>query len=183
MNALALLALMVSLVAPGIAPLSVVDGRRETFDEGARRYLTIARELADATSNATEQRFVLSVFVNESTFRRDVHAGTNHNGKRTKMEDRGASWCLGQIHLGQTSAHGRKLVGVSAKATRRCINETLARLKFAIRRCKKRPICVFAFYGGVKDPKGHKGIAARVRSYAKTAKRAPLTERTREAIK
>ena len=184
----AMLALLIALQVPGASFFSVTDGQRETYEEGAQRYHTIARAIVDGTKGRpTLARYVASVFFEESTLRLDVHRGDNHHGGPTPHEDRGWAWCLGQRHLGPTSKYGRTLVGVDYAATRRCVTETIAVLRWSIGGCgglaAARATCVFGRYGGVKYPSKHEGIAARVATFKKTARSFELPERAAKAIK
>jgi len=171
----AVLSLLLGLVQPGESAYSAVperpgvvcdtqwtDGcRRETYTEGLRRYLVIARSVAAVAKDDQTTRAVLTVIYHESGARLDVHRGT---GKWARG-DQGRSFCLGQILKGKGSKDGERLTGVSRKATDRCVAAVVRHLGTEPMR---DPYSRFARYGGVWA-KGDRRITSRVRTFNRLA--------------
>lgn len=167
-----LLSVMMSLTAPGESPYSAIavdpgavcdtayslGCRAETEAEALERWRVIAQATAEVSLADPElMARVLTVVFHESGFRRDVHAGVGEFARG----DRGQSWGLGQRLLGRGTTRrgwfGHELVGVDIESTRRA----LATVGDNLIRCEGS----FACYGGVKDGRRSKAIAARVRTY------------------
>ena len=171
----AVLSLLLGLVQPGESAYSAVperpgvvcdtqrtDGcRRETYLEGLRRYLVIARSVAAAAKDDQTTRAVLTVLYHESGLRLDVHRGT---GKWARG-DQGRSFCLGQILKGKGSEDGERLTGVSRKATDRCVAAVVRHLGT---KPIRDPYSRFASYGGVWA-KGDRRITSRVHTFNRLA--------------
>ena len=142
----------------------------EPAAEARARYEVIARAIQDETRGDIRlAKFLLTVGKHESSFSRRVHSGK-------KKGDGGRSWGLFQIMCGHapisrvpaTKYAASDIVGVDYKSTRRAVDAAAGYLRFAIRKCKGDPGCVFRRYGGISkthDPKIKKLIAARVRTY------------------
>jgi len=152
--------------------------RPETYAEGLERYWTIAQALHTSTEGKPHlTRLSLSVVFNESGFRKDVHDGSSisddYRKDGTAIEtgrgDKGASWCLGQFNLGQTSDVGRELVGAGAEATSRCTDKIAKELARSWGYCRRYAQadeqCAFAVYGGRATLRDDKSILARARTY------------------
>jgi hypothetical protein len=167
-----ILALMFALIPPGKSLHSTIGDRLETFEEGARRYATIARAICyEAAADKWLALMLLIATFHESGWRLDVHDGRNHAPelRGTKIEDRQRSWCLVQRLLGPKSEYGRSLTGTDLEATRRCIAEgafVLRRVRrWAPSSCGPNPTCWWVGYGGGEVSPRHRYILDRVKTY------------------
>lgn len=157
--------------------------RPETFREGLARYWQVsqlAAQHAHGDRDLLDLMFVV-VLHESGNARRDVHEGTNHrpSRRRTKHEDGGRSWCLGQFMAGVSPrsqvAMTRKrrirageLVGLDDDSTSRCLAVMADHLGAHLDRCKDRnggkvaPACVFTSYAGTGISSDHPLMRARV---------------------
>ena len=147
------------------------------------------------TGTETElERYVITVALHESGFRRDVHAG---RGAASRGDCKGGvcrSVCLGQIiktRRGWRSPRGyahEQLAGLDSNATRRCVETIVDYLSDARAACVSPyglgtmgAPCVLASYGGLStadDPR----IRQRVRTFVATGKPAALADSVREEL-
>jgi hypothetical protein len=144
--------------------------RAETYDEGLRRWWTIAQALEQtAGADASLTQLALTVTMHESGWRRDVHSGIGDYARG----DQDRSWCLGQILLGTTGrekvAEGwraRQLVGTGIEPTKRCLTVVTRALRDARGYCgaytRQGHYCTIGVYGGVNDPVAHPGVRLRI---------------------
>lgn len=160
--------------------------RPETWSEGLKRYWQISQHAGAVAESRAALEFLYVIVKHESgNGRRDVHEGTNHRPyrRRTKHEDAGKSWCLGQIMLTRhpgTNLPDAKfkereagdLVGLDDAATQLCLGVVADRVHRIMRRCKKRskvvtPACVFLGYAGSVESADHPLIKERIASWMK----------------
>lgn len=146
--------------------------RAETYDEGLRRYWTIAQSVA-ATGDVAPA--VLTVVYHESGFRRDVHSGVG----RWARGDQGRSCGLGQMLWGVDNPKCLDIVGVDRKSTDACIAAVVRHLRHIK---NERPYAKFARYGGVWA-KGDRRILARVGTFRRVATAPPpLSNKIRKLL-
>lgn len=162
---------LISMLVP--AKAQVRHG--ETEVDAKKRYAVIAEAVAgEAAGDIRLAHFLLTVAKHESSFTRAVHSGK-------KKGDGLRSWGLYQIMCGKsrnavvpaTQYRAHEIVGVDLAATKRATDAAAGYLRFAIRKCKGEPACVFRRYGGVSQtysPKVKARIDARVRTYRLLAK-------------
>lgn len=159
--------------------------RPETFDEGLQRYWLIASAIAKQAKTDAVAEYLITIARHESGWRRDVHAGENHLPFRakTKHEDRGMSWSLGQVMAGRkpTTLIPWKgwhdvpivnLVGVDEAATNRCLDMVEDRVSSIVRHCGRHgqavtAACVFVGYAGTSISPKHRLIRARRATHMK----------------
>jgi hypothetical protein len=210
MTAAAVLALMLVLGQPGYSTQSAVplehDGdhtcaqasdegcRKETRDEGMRRWYVIAQAIADVSnvkdgvSDGALARALIVTTRAESAWWRGVHIGIIRG-------DNGYARCLVQRNW-QTLDDGadvpeskpgehwraRDLDGIGYAETRRCIEVGARVLRRCMRSCSYSPACWWSRYGGSvahSDPR----IVDRVRMYEAIEMRTlHLTADTMEAL-
>ncbi len=177
MSAAFILTLILALMAPE-------RQRDEPELEVLDRYLTISESVSSVSAGDIEMAaYLLTIVRFESAFWGSVHSG--ELGGDCDYDDEGRpkagtcrSWCLCQINIGTRASGGRslfteynreQLVGLSADATRRCVETGAAYVSFARDRCGgNRPRCVFNSYGGVgpdADEKTRKRIMQRVATF------------------
>ena len=140
----------------------------------------------------------------ESTYRRDVHAGTTRgdcdytevDGRRVLIAGSCRSHCMGQVKVEgkertRRGLHGDQLVGLSREATARCLTAVTDRLSSARNACvanrrpnePAHPACVFGVYGGVHDWRSDKRIQKRHKTYLELARKQPkLSKRVRTVL-
>lgn len=198
MTAAAVLALMLVLAQPGYSTQSAVplehDGdhgcaqasdpgcRKETRDEGLRRWYVIAQAIADVSNvkdgvaDGALARALIVTTRAESAWWRGVHLGIIRG-------DNGFARCLVQRNW-QTLDDGadvpestegeawraRDLDGIGYDATRRCIEVGARVLRRCMRSCSYSPACWWSRYGGSvshEDPR----IIERVSMYEAIEKR------------
>lgn len=166
--------------------------RPETAEEGLLRYWTIARAVSDTAQDDDMARLMLAVTFHESGWRRDVHSGIGNFARG----DRGKSWCLGQIMLGESGRKtvkqgwsARELVGLDLESTKRCLTvagDHLERSRMACRKGKveQGPGCEFAVYGGGGLPVNDRRLRERAATLARLRglKAATLSPETKRRI-
>ena len=147
--------------------------RPETGGEGLARYWTIARVLESVAQSDALQAIVLTAIYHESGFRRDVHSGIGGWARG----DKGRSWCLGQIMLGESGRRkvtegwrADELVGIDAESTRRCLTVTTRYAAASLAACHGMAVdggCIFSFYAGGNRATDDKRIAERRKTLAR----------------
>jgi hypothetical protein len=149
------------------------------------------------------QLLLTTVAYFESTYRRDVHAGTTRgdcdyktvNGKRVVIDGSCRSHCLGQVKLEGKERTKRghdkhRIVGLSRGATARCVSTVVDRLAVARNVCVKNrpgtvahPACILGVYGGVGSWKSDPRIKKRYKTYLDLARAEPkLSKRVRKLL-
>lgn len=162
----------------------------ETTDEREERITMAAETAVDAVAQETTGfksdqavALVLSVWLKESAFEHNVHAGLRtHIG----TQDEGKAKCLGQIRTWPgntllTRERWKALVGTSREATMRCAAATLSYLWYHAARCLRpgvpllerwdEPLTdheaefIFASYGRGRCSRVSIGSRARLQAY------------------
>lgn len=160
------LTFVMNMVSPPHRSHYIHEAKESYVQEDARRK-DIVEALIDRSFNASEKPlfygsqgrsqtavFILVKMYAESGFRRDIHLGlAREKYASTGLNDRGRSWCLGQIMLGQKVVPwngrwatdsatlteegwtGRQLV----EDTNKCVTATLHILKKSFGACRHLP--------------------------------------------
>lgn len=147
--------------------------RPETWGEGLARYWTIAQAVEQIAKPDSLQAVILTAIYHESGFRRDVHSGIGGWSRG----DRGKSWCLGQIMLGESGTRrvtegwtARELVGIDADSTNRCLTVVARYAAASIAACQGMAAdgaCIFSFYAGGMRARTDKRIDERRKTLAR----------------